>query len=351
MTKLRVVHYLNQFFAGIGGEEKADTPPQVSDGPLGPANALENALAAGNEGRVVATVLCGDNYIAEHQEQALDQIVAMVRDLKPDVFVAGPAFGSGRYGLACGQVCSRVRDELGIPVVAGMHPENPGVIAHRSRVYIASTTDTAVGMKDAIATISRIAVKLGRGEELGPADEEGYIPTGRIKNEFHEKPVATRLVDMLLKKVKGEPFETEWPLPKVEIVPPAPALSSVAEATIAIVTEGGVVPKGNPDKIPGGWAEHGAKYDITDTRDLTPDKWQSVHGGFDTTKVNSDPDRIVPLDVLRDMEEEKAIGKLHNYLYSTVGNLGYVANMQKFGREIAAELQAAGVQGVILTGT
>ena len=52
-----------------------------------------------------------------------------------------------------------------------------------------------------------------------------------------------------------------------------------------------------------------------------------------------------------DMEKEKAIGKLHDYLYSTVGNLGYVANMQKFGREIAAELQAAGVQGVILTGT
>ncbi|MCH7997834.1 MAG: glycine/betaine/sarcosine/D-proline family reductase selenoprotein B, partial [Chloroflexi bacterium] len=78
MTKLRVVHYLNQFFAGIGGEEKADTPPQVSDGPLGPANALDNALAAGDEGRVVATVLCGDNYLAEHQAQAHDQNVAMV---------------------------------------------------------------------------------------------------------------------------------------------------------------------------------------------------------------------------------------------------------------------------------
>jgi glycine reductase len=27
--KVRVLHYINQFFGGIGGEEKADTPLQV----------------------------------------------------------------------------------------------------------------------------------------------------------------------------------------------------------------------------------------------------------------------------------------------------------------------------------
>ncbi|MDK6729411.1 glycine/sarcosine/betaine reductase selenoprotein B family protein, partial [Aerococcus urinae] len=32
MTK-RVVHYINQFYAGIGGEEKADTKPFKDDGP------------------------------------------------------------------------------------------------------------------------------------------------------------------------------------------------------------------------------------------------------------------------------------------------------------------------------
>ena len=111
------------------------------------------------------------------------------------------------------------------------------------------------------------------------------------------------------------------------------------------------MPKGNPDKIPSGWAEHWARYNIKNTSDLTADKWQSVHGGFDTTKLNRDPDRIVPLDALRDLEKEKVIGSIHEYMYSTVGNLGYVANMKQFGREIAAELQAAGVQGVILTGT
>ena len=32
MAKIKVVHYINQFFAGIGGEEKADTPAELHKG-------------------------------------------------------------------------------------------------------------------------------------------------------------------------------------------------------------------------------------------------------------------------------------------------------------------------------
>lgn len=351
MSQLRVVHYLNQFFAGIGGEEMANTPPGSEAGPLGPGNALQQALKSSEDGEVVGTVFCGDTYFTENEEEALDRIVELVRESGAEVLVAGPAFGSGRYGLACAQVCHRVGESLGIPVVAGMHPSSPGAEQYRGQVYMASTSDTAVGMRDAIATMTRLAVKLGRGEEPGPADEDGYIPTGRVKTEVHERTMAQRLVDMVLKKVNGEPFQTEWPLPSMEKITPAPAIASLAGARIALVTEGGVVPRGNPDKIPSGWAKHWARYDISETDDLTAEEWQSVHGGFDTTKVNRDPDRVVPLDVMREMEEEKAIGKVHEHMYSTVGNLGYVADMKQFGQDIAAELQAAGVQGVILTGT
>ena len=40
---MKVVHYLNQFFAGIGGEEQADSPPEVRPGALGPGR-LVNTL-------------------------------------------------------------------------------------------------------------------------------------------------------------------------------------------------------------------------------------------------------------------------------------------------------------------
>ena len=33
---LRVVHYLNAFFGGLGGEEEAHTPVRVQPGALGP---------------------------------------------------------------------------------------------------------------------------------------------------------------------------------------------------------------------------------------------------------------------------------------------------------------------------
>lgn len=32
MATYKIVHYINQFFAGIGGEEKADIVPEVREG-------------------------------------------------------------------------------------------------------------------------------------------------------------------------------------------------------------------------------------------------------------------------------------------------------------------------------
>src|SRR6059058_4215752 len=58
MARRRVVHYLNQFFAGIGAEDRADEPPGVVPGAVGPGRALAEAL--GDQAEIVATVYCGD---------------------------------------------------------------------------------------------------------------------------------------------------------------------------------------------------------------------------------------------------------------------------------------------------
>ena len=44
MSKLRIVHYINQFFANIGGEEKADYQPELREGIVGPGMAFNQAL-------------------------------------------------------------------------------------------------------------------------------------------------------------------------------------------------------------------------------------------------------------------------------------------------------------------
>ena len=43
-SPLRVVHYLNQFFAGIGGEEAANIPPRVQQGPVGSGRPLQPTI-------------------------------------------------------------------------------------------------------------------------------------------------------------------------------------------------------------------------------------------------------------------------------------------------------------------
>ena len=56
---IRIVHIVNQFFAGIGGEDKADVGVGVSEDPAGAARGLQAQLA--DRGQVIATIHFGDN--------------------------------------------------------------------------------------------------------------------------------------------------------------------------------------------------------------------------------------------------------------------------------------------------
>lgn len=347
--KLRVVHYLNQFFGQIGGEDKAGIGPLVKEGPVGPGTALQEAL--GDAGQVIATIICGDTYFAENLDRARREVLELVRQQNADALVAGPAFNAGRYGTACGAVCQAVAQELGIPVVTGMYVENPGVELYRKDVYIVSTADSARGMREAIPAMARLLLKLARGEEIGKPEEEGYLPRGIRRNYFTGKNGAERAVEMLIAKLKGEPFTTELPMPDFDRVPPNPPIKDLRRATIALVTSGGIVPKGNPDRIESSSASKFGKYSLEGFKDLTPETHQTAHGGYDPVYANQDPDRVLPLDVMRELEAEGVIGKLHPYHYATVGNGTSVANAAKFGAAIAADLKEAGVDAVILTST
>ena len=84
---------------------------------------------------------------------------------------------------------------------------------------------------------------------------------------------------------------------------------------------------------------------------LTSETYQTAHGGYDPVYANEDPNRVLPVDVMRDLEREGKIGSLHRYFYATVGNGTAVANAKKFAAEYAQELKADGVDAVILTST
>lgn len=346
---IRVVHYINQFYGGIGGEEKADVKPEIREGVVGPGMALKAAL--GNEADIIATVICGDSYFNENMEEASAAILEMVKKYNPDLFIAGPAFNAGRYGVACGSICKAVKEKLNIPVVTGMFIENPGVDMFRKDIYIVETANAATGMRQAIPAIAKLALKLAKNESIGAPAEEGYIPRGVRKNVFKSERGSKRAVDMLIAKLKGEKFETEYPMPDFDRVAPNPPILDMKKAKIALVTSGGIVPKGNPDRIESSSASKYGKYDLTGVNDLTSETFETAHGGYDPTYANIDADRVLPVDVLRDLEKEGVIGELHRYYYATVGNGTSVANAKKFAATFAQELVKDGVQAVILTST
>ncbi len=349
MTKKRIVHYINQFFAGIGGEEKAGIKPEVRDGALGPGLALKGAFK--EEAEIVASVICGDSYFNENLEDAKSQILKMIKEYKPDLFIAGPAFNAGRYGVACGTISKAVQEELGIPVLTGMYIENPGAEMFRKSIYIVETGNSAASMRKAVPNIAKLGIKLLKNEEIGLPQEEKYMSRGIRKNYFAQERGSKRAVDMLLKKLRDEDFVTEYPMPDFDRVEPNPAIKDISEVKIALVTSGGIVPRGNPDKIESSSASKYGKYDISGVGELMDNAYETAHGGYDPIYANENPNRVLPLDVLRDLEKEGIIGQVHRYFYSTVGNGTSVANSQDFAREIVKELKADGVDAVILTST
>jgi glycine reductase len=206
-------------------------------------------------------------------------------------------------------------------------------------------------MRKAVPTMAKLALKLVKGERIGASVEEGSLPDGVRRNFFDKKRGSTRALEMLLKKIAGAPFETEYPMPTFDRVPPMPAIKDMTKATVAIVTSGGIVPKGNPDRIESSSASKYGSYSIEGVDDLTSDTFETAHGGHDPVYANEDADRVIPVDVLRQYEKEGKIGKLHDWFYSTTGNGTAVASAKKFAAEIAEKLISYDVDAVVLTST
>lgn len=350
MASLRVVHCLNQFFAGIGGEASAGVAPHRVSGPRGPG-VLFASLDA--EVEVVATVVFGDNDAAERRDTAVDEIVELIRTLdaaRPDLVIAGPAFAAGRYGFACGAICRAVREALGIPAITALFAENPAVALYRRDVPIIAAADDVMGMGEALEGMLAAGRKLVRGEPLEPA-VDGNLPRGVRRNVFADSTGAERAVAMLLARLRGEPFETEYPMPVFDRVEPAAPLEAAEAATVALVTSGGIVPRGNPDHIESASASRYGEYPLTGIAALSAATHQTAHGGYDPTFANADPNRVLPVDALRALEHAGRIGRLYESYFATVGNGTSVENARRFGTEIAAKLVHAGVQAVILTST
>lgn len=120
---------------------------------------------------------------------------------------------------------------------------------------------------------------------------------------------------------------------------------------IALVTEGGLVPLGNPDRLESAKSKRFLRYSLRGIDDLRSDNFESVSGGWDSRYVNADPDRLLPVDVMREIENKAKCLKVHEYFYTTTGAAMSLEVAKKIGENIAQELKRQGVSAVIFTST
>ncbi|MDQ3824508.1 MAG: glycine/betaine/sarcosine/D-proline family reductase selenoprotein B, partial [Actinomycetota bacterium] len=228
---MRVVHYINQFYAGLGGEDSAGIRPRVLEGTVGPGRLLTQLLGADHE--IVATLVCGDDHAASNATAA-QELLEMARDAGAELLVAGPAFGSGRYGLACARLVAAAH-AAGLPALASMHPDNPGISDAGDAPVIASGA-TAREMRPSVQRLAAAVVKLAAGEALTAAD--GKVTQSARIGQLVPQRSAVRAVELVLRRLGGDRAATEVPIGGFGAVEPAAPIDKVASATVALVTEG-----------------------------------------------------------------------------------------------------------------
>lgn len=348
----KAIVYLNQFFGQIGGEEVADHEPEIRNEKVGAAMLYDQLL----DGEVTHTIICGDNFMGSNEEQAIDRILGFLKDKEFDIFFAGPAFQAGRYGIACGAIGKAVKEEFNVSVISSMNEENPGVKMYKKDIYIFPGGKSAAKMRDDVTKMVEFGNKILSGEKLLPAEQEGFFTRG-IRHQYFledETPAYERAIDMLLKKINGEDFVSELPIPEIDTVEIADPVKDLSKATIALVTSGGIVPIDNPDRIQSASATRWGKYYIADVNKLKnrrEESFKTIHAGYDPKAADADPNRVVPVDAMRKYEQEGKIGSLYEYFYSTVGTGTSQDEAARMGKEITQELIENNIQAVIETST
>ena len=346
----KAIVYINQFFGQLGGEDTADVAPELRVGQVGPAVEFDKEL---EDCEVTHTIICGDNFMGSNTEEAVKIILDMLKDLEFDIFIAGPAFQAGRYGVACGTICKAVKEKFNVPVITSMNVENPGVEMFRKDMIIMEGGNIASKMRHDIKALVAVANKLLKGEPVGPAAEEEYFPTGHRHQVFLEsgETAADRFMKMLRARIHNEPYTSELIIPKLDRVPIAAPVKDLKTAKIALLNTGGIVPVDNPDRIQSASATRWGRYDISNMDRLEGGVFKTVHAGFDPAAADADPNVIMPVDAMKVLLKEGVYGSLHNYFYTTVGTGTTEKEASRMAKEIIPLLQEDPVDACIMVST
>jgi glycine reductase len=157
--------------------------------------------------------------------------------------------------------------------------------------------------------MARLAIKLSQ-RAARPAEVEGFLPRGVRAMYAREGSRIPPCAGYARAKLLGQSFTTEVPILVPERVSPACPIADLSQATIALVTTGGLVRKGNPDKQVSANATRYFRHDVSELESLSGKDWEAYHAGYFNHIVNKNPNYILPLSFMHLQHEARSAASI-----------------------------------------
>ena len=161
---MKIVMIFDQIQSGLGTKDDRMVPLTGKKEAVGPAVMMQPFLKE-IDGHVMACLCCGNGTYLENPEEVSRKLCAMVKKLKPDVVVCGPAFNYADYASMCAKVAVDVNNTTDSKAFAAMSQENEDVIAgYKEKVMIVKTPKKGgMGLNDSLKNICRVAKAMAAG--------------------------------------------------------------------------------------------------------------------------------------------------------------------------------------------
>lgn len=119
---MKVMMIFDQTQAGLGGKESPDLPMGGKPMALGACGMFQRFMDK-NDGKIIATLWCGDGTFKEDPEKNAKKFAAMAKKFQPDVVICGPCFNYAGYGMMAAKTALTINELVGIPSFAIMSQE------------------------------------------------------------------------------------------------------------------------------------------------------------------------------------------------------------------------------------
>ena len=155
---MKVLLIFDQIQAGMGGKENPMQPLGGKTMAIGSASMLDGGLKE-VDGKVVATLFCGDGFFEANTEMVKQKMTAMVKKINPDVVICGPAYDYKGYAKMCAALTKQINDNTDIPALCAMAEQNADTIAEYKKLVniVIMPKKGGIGLSESLKNICILA--------------------------------------------------------------------------------------------------------------------------------------------------------------------------------------------------